>query len=203
MRHPALEVPVGRISITFFSDFFRQHPGLGLALNQGCCWEGPPRFRKCGRIQGSTPCFPPDGLVGKKQIYAAGVVVFTASSVLCGLSQHIAMLIAFRVVQAIGAAMIMALGNAIITEAFPASERGKALGIGGLFVSAGIIAGPTLGGLILGTAFPNPDPAGVAATTPLVEVGVPNQTLHVVVGLIVIALALSLWALGQERRMHA
>jgi EmrB/QacA subfamily drug resistance transporter len=46
--------------------------------------------------------------------------------------------------------MIMALANAIITEAFPASERGKALGIGGLFVSVGIIAGPTIGGLILG-----------------------------------------------------
>ena len=89
-------------------------------------------------------------MIGKKSIYAAGMVVFTASSVLCGLSQNIAILIAFRVLQATGAAMIMALGNAIITETFPASERGKALGIGGLFVSVGIIAGPTIGGLILG-----------------------------------------------------
>jgi EmrB/QacA subfamily drug resistance transporter len=89
-------------------------------------------------------------MLGKKPIYAAGMVVFTASSVLCGLSQNIAMLIAFRVLQAIGAAMIMALANAIITETFPASERGKALGISGLFVSVGIIAGPTIGGLILG-----------------------------------------------------
>ncbi len=90
-------------------------------------------------------------MIGKKPLYAAGMAIFTISSVLCGLSQNIAMLIAFRVVQAAGAAMIMALGNAIITEAFPASERGKALGIGGLFVSVGIIAGPTIGGLILGT----------------------------------------------------
>jgi EmrB/QacA subfamily drug resistance transporter len=89
-------------------------------------------------------------MIGKKPLYAAGMGVFTISSVLCGLSQSIAMLIAFRVLQALGAAMIMALGNAIITEAFPASERGKALGIGGLFVSVGIIAGPTIGGLILG-----------------------------------------------------
>ncbi len=89
-------------------------------------------------------------MIGKKPLYAAGMAIFTVSSVLCGLSQNIAMLIAFRVVQAAGAAMIMALGNAIITEAFPASERGKALGIGGLFVSVGIIAGPTIGGLVLG-----------------------------------------------------
>lgn len=89
-------------------------------------------------------------MLGKKPIYAAGMVVFTASSVLCGLSQNIVMLIAFRVLQATGAAMTMALANAIVTEAFPASERGKALGISGLFVSVGIIAGPTIGGLILG-----------------------------------------------------
>jgi EmrB/QacA subfamily drug resistance transporter len=89
-------------------------------------------------------------MMGKKSIYAAGMIVFTAGSVLCGLSQNIATLIAFRVLQAAGAAMIMALANAIITEAFPASERGKALGIGGLFVSVGIIAGPTIGGLLLG-----------------------------------------------------
>jgi EmrB/QacA subfamily drug resistance transporter len=89
-------------------------------------------------------------MIGKKPIYTVGMVVFTASSVLCGLSNNIAMLIAFRVVQAVGAAMTMALGNAIITATFPASERGKALGIGGLFVSVGIIAGPTIGGIILG-----------------------------------------------------
>jgi EmrB/QacA subfamily drug resistance transporter len=89
-------------------------------------------------------------MIGKKPLYAAGMGIFTLSSVLCGLSQNIAMLIAFRVLQAVGSAMIMALGNAIVTEAFPASERGKALGLSGLFVSVGIIAGPTLGGLILG-----------------------------------------------------
>ncbi len=88
-------------------------------------------------------------MIGKKPLYATGMVIFTISSVLCGLSQSIGTLIFFRVLQAIGAAMIMALGNAIITEAFPPSERGRALGIGGLFVSVGIIAGPTIGGLIL------------------------------------------------------
>jgi hypothetical protein len=71
-------------------------------------------------------------------------------SVLCGCAHSIAMLISFRVLQAIGAAMTIAVSSAIITAAFPASERGKALGIGGLFVSVGIIAGPALGGIILG-----------------------------------------------------
>lgn len=88
-------------------------------------------------------------IIGKKKIYAAGFVIFTVGSVLCGLSTQIAWLIAFRVLQAIGGAMMMALGTAIVTEAFPPSERGKALGIMGTVVSIGIIAGPTIGGLIL------------------------------------------------------
>jgi EmrB/QacA subfamily drug resistance transporter len=89
-------------------------------------------------------------MVGKKGIYTAGFIIFTLGSLMCGLCTHIFALIASRVFQAIGAAMIMALGMAIVTEAFPPWERGKALGMTGLIVSIGIIAGPTLGGLILG-----------------------------------------------------
>ncbi|MBN1454275.1 MAG: MFS transporter [Anaerolineales bacterium] len=88
-------------------------------------------------------------IYGKKPIYTAGFVVFTAGSVLCGLSPTIYTLIGFRVLQAVGAAMIMALGMAITTEAFPPSERGRALGISGTIVSVGIATGPTLGGLIV------------------------------------------------------
>ncbi len=86
---------------------------------------------------------------GKKRIYAYGFVVFTVGSVLCGLSVSIYMLIGMRILQAIGAAMVFALGAAIVTEAFPASERGKALGIIGSIVSIGIVAGPTLGGILI------------------------------------------------------
>jgi len=89
-------------------------------------------------------------MVGKKRIYAAGFILFTLGSLACGLSVTIWMLIAARVFQAIGASMMMALGTAIITESFPPNERGKALGISGLMVSIGIIAGPSLGGVILG-----------------------------------------------------
>jgi EmrB/QacA subfamily drug resistance transporter len=48
--------------------------------------------------------------------------------------------------------MVMALGTAIITEAFPPTERGRALGTAGVMVSLGVITGPTMGGLILGAA---------------------------------------------------
>ena len=90
-------------------------------------------------------------MVGKKRIYVWGFVIFTLGSLACGVSTNVFMLITFRVIQAIGAAMMMALGSAIVTENFPPSERGKALGITGLIVSIGIITGPTMGGLILGT----------------------------------------------------
>jgi EmrB/QacA subfamily drug resistance transporter len=88
-------------------------------------------------------------MIGKKSIYVIGFVVFTVGSVLCALAPTVGWLIGFRVLQALGAAMMMALGAAIVTEAFPASERGRALGVIGLAVSAGIIVGPTLGGVLL------------------------------------------------------
>lgn len=85
----------------------------------------------------------------KKYLYFSGYTIFTISSVLCGLSWNVESLIFFRVVQAIGASMIMGLGTAIITENFPPTERGKALGIIGSVVSLGVVTGPLLGGLIL------------------------------------------------------
>jgi EmrB/QacA subfamily drug resistance transporter len=91
-------------------------------------------------------------IYGKKRIYTAGFIVFTLGSVLCGLSPTIQALIGFRVVQAVGASMTMALGMAIVTEAFPGHERGRALGITGTVVSVGIAVGPTLGGFIIQNA---------------------------------------------------
>jgi EmrB/QacA subfamily drug resistance transporter len=90
-------------------------------------------------------------MIGKKPIFTAGFSVFTIGSVLAGFSPTIELLIAARVVQALGASMIFALGFAITTEAFPPSERGKALGINGTTVSLGIMAGPIIGGMILET----------------------------------------------------
>lgn len=88
-------------------------------------------------------------MLGKKHLYTVGFIVFTVGSLLCGLSPDVYWLIFFRSIQAVGAAMIMALAMAIITEAFPPQERGKALGIMGTIVSVGIAMGPSLGGFII------------------------------------------------------
>lgn len=88
-------------------------------------------------------------MIGKKKLYLAGIILFTLGSGLCGLASSVYWLIGFRVLQAIGAVLMMAIGTAIVTEAFPSAERGKALGVMGTMVSLGIIAGPTIGGIIL------------------------------------------------------
>jgi len=89
-------------------------------------------------------------MLGKKQIYSLGFIIFTIGSALCGTASSVYWLIAFRIIQAIGAAMILALGAAILTEAFPPQERGKAMGLIGAIVSIGIVVGPALGGMIIG-----------------------------------------------------
>jgi len=89
-------------------------------------------------------------MIGKKPIYLTGMVIFTAASLACGLSPSIEFLIAMRLVQGTGAVMLQALGIAIVTEAFPRGERGRALGIMGTVVSVGISLGPTLGGVLIG-----------------------------------------------------
>jgi EmrB/QacA subfamily drug resistance transporter len=88
---------------------------------------------------------------GKKKIYLLGFVIFTVGSMLCGISPGAGRLVAFRVLQAVGASMVMALGPGIITSVFPPHERGKALGIMGTVVSVGIATGPALGGVLIGT----------------------------------------------------
>lgn len=88
-------------------------------------------------------------IVGRKPVYTTGMALFLVGSTLCGLAQGIYQLIFFRALQAIGASMMVALGIALITEAFPPQERGKAFGATGSFVSIGIIAGPTIGGIII------------------------------------------------------
>jgi EmrB/QacA subfamily drug resistance transporter len=88
-------------------------------------------------------------MIGKRAVYVGGFAIFTIGSVLCGLAWSIEALIFFRVVQAVGAAMIQGVGPAMLVEAFPPSERGQALGYIGTSVAAGILAGPVLGGFLL------------------------------------------------------
>ena len=86
---------------------------------------------------------------GRKRIYTLGFIIFSIGLALCSVAQNIAQLILFRVVQAVGSAMVVSNGTAIITDAFPSTERGKALGILSTGVSVGFISGPILGGLFL------------------------------------------------------
>lgn len=86
----------------------------------------------------------------KKKFYNGGLVVFTSGSLLCGLSPNIGWLITFRVIQGCGAMITQVLGTAIIVEAFPPFERGRALGMVGSIASVGISLGPAIGGFIIG-----------------------------------------------------
>lgn len=87
-------------------------------------------------------------LVGRKPIWGAGLMIFTAGSVLCGAAPNLLLLIAARGFQGLGAALLMAVGPAILTGAFPSHERGRALGLNAVTMALAISIGPTLGGLI-------------------------------------------------------
>src|SRR6059058_797309 len=68
-------------------------------------------------------------LLGRRRIFIAGLIVFTASSLVCGLADSATVLIAARTVQAVGAAMMNPATLSIITATFPPRQRGMAIGI--------------------------------------------------------------------------
>lgn len=89
-------------------------------------------------------------LFGRRRVFSLGFIVFTFGSILCGLATSIWFLIAMRILQAIGASMLMANSAAIIIANFPPKERGRALGLTGTVVALGSLTGPALGGVIVG-----------------------------------------------------
>ncbi|MEW9555508.1 MFS transporter [Nonomuraea sp. NPDC050783] len=91
-------------------------------------------------------------LLGRRGVYLAGFALFTAASLLAGLSPDVWVLVAMRVVQAVGAAMILANGTVIITDAFPPERLSQGMGVYVGTLSVAQLAGPTLGGLIAETA---------------------------------------------------
>src|SRR6266403_5501288 len=90
-------------------------------------------------------------LFGRRRFYASGFLIFVLSSALCGIAQTAAQIILFRGLQAIGGAMISANGRAIASVAFPASQRGKAMGFASMAFHVGFLTGPTLGGFLIDT----------------------------------------------------
>ena len=89
-------------------------------------------------------------MFGRKPVWQAGLALFTLGSVSCGLAPSVGALIAARALQGVGAALLMAMSPALLTAAFPVSERGRALGMNALSVAVGVSTGPPLGGLITG-----------------------------------------------------
>ena len=87
-------------------------------------------------------------LRGHKDVYVLGFAGFVASSALCGFAGSVAWLVAFRAVQALSAAMLFANSPAILTQSFPAAERGRALGLQATMTYLGLSVGPPLGGLL-------------------------------------------------------
>jgi len=89
--------------------------------------------------------------VGQKRFFSWGFTIFTIGSALCGASPSVGFLIAFRAYQAVGAAIMIAIGQAIVSRSFPEEERGKALGLLSIPLSLGLICGPAIGGFITAT----------------------------------------------------
>ncbi len=88
-------------------------------------------------------------IVGRKTVYTFGFLIFVTGSFFCSIATASLFLIISRVIQGCGAAMLMACSPAIITDLFSPKERGKALGMIGTVVAAGLTAGPVAGGFLL------------------------------------------------------
>jgi EmrB/QacA subfamily drug resistance transporter len=88
--------------------------------------------------------------IGPKRVYLIGLVIFTLSSVWCGLSEGIEMLITARVFQGLGASMMTPQTMAVITRLFPPQNRGRAMSLWGAVAGIAGLAGPIIGGLLVG-----------------------------------------------------
>ena len=88
-------------------------------------------------------------MAGRKLLYTYGFGVFILGSALCGLAPSLAALIGFRVLQAVGAAMLQANSVAIIYLALPRASLGRGIGIQGAAQALGLALGPAAGGLLL------------------------------------------------------
>ena len=115
--------------------------------------------------------------LGRARSYTAGFAIFTLASVACALALNDILLIGGRVLQGVGGALLMANSTALVTDAFPRRELGRALGINAMVIGAGQVLGPILGGALTSigwrTVFWFNVPIGIvgtiAAATLLVE----------------------------------
>lgn len=86
--------------------------------------------------------------VGRKRIWMTGLTLFSLGSMFCGAAPTLLLMILARSFQGVGAAMIMTLGPALLTQTFPSARRGRALGGLAVAVALGASIGPSAGGFI-------------------------------------------------------
>ena len=86
---------------------------------------------------------------GPRRVYLVGLVVFTLASLWCGLTGTLGELIAARVVQGLGAALMTPQTMAVITRTFPAENRGRAMSLWGAVAGVATLVGPILGGVLV------------------------------------------------------
>jgi EmrB/QacA subfamily drug resistance transporter len=86
---------------------------------------------------------------GHKRVFLLGVAGFTAASLLCAIAPSLELLIAFRVLQGVGAALIAPTSLALVLDAFPAERRAAGVGLWGAAAAAAAAVGPTLGGALV------------------------------------------------------
>jgi MFS family permease len=89
---------------------------------------------------------------GRRRLLLAGIVLFTAASLVCGAATTLWVLVAARVAQGLGAATLMALAIALVGDAVPAAQTGRAMGLLGTMSAVGTTLGPSLGGLLVARA---------------------------------------------------
>ena len=87
-------------------------------------------------------------LYGRKKIFAYGIVIFTIATLISAISNSISLLMVSRVLTGIGVGMVFGTSVAIVTSAFPLSERGKAIGFTVSAVYLGLSMGPFIGGIL-------------------------------------------------------
>jgi EmrB/QacA subfamily drug resistance transporter len=88
-------------------------------------------------------------LFGRRRLFTSGVVLFTLASVLCGAAPTVETLIAGRVLQAAGAALLVPASLALVVERFPSERRAHAVGLWGAIAAAAAGLGPPLGGILV------------------------------------------------------
>jgi EmrB/QacA subfamily drug resistance transporter len=88
-------------------------------------------------------------LIGRRRLLLAGLVLFTAASLLCGVAPTLWLLIAARAAQGLGAAIMMALALALVGETVPKEKTGSAMGLLGTMSAIGTALGPSLGGILI------------------------------------------------------